>query len=214
MTHYWIDPAKAVIPEENCELEFLDGPGLPLWLDEHPALLSNLNVARARGGSAFRLKATEWTRIAKAARCVSPCPNADTEPRPGSGQGRATSAEERREIELLAMTVATEHYERLGYAVADVSSHESYDLRCSRGESELHVEVKGTRSDGRAILLTANEVEHAHRMFPHVALVVVGNIELDADTGRAYGGTTTVYQPFDIREHAVSPTQFRCSLGA
>jgi hypothetical protein len=34
-----------------------------------------------------------------------------------------------------------------------------YDLHCTRGKEEIHVEVKGTRGDGRSVLLTAAELE-------------------------------------------------------
>jgi hypothetical protein len=62
--------------------------------------------------------------------------------------------------------------------IDDVSLHESYDLRCELGGDDLHVEVKGTTSDGDRVLLTRNEVSHARDWYPRVALIVVSCIEL------------------------------------
>ena len=64
---------------------------------------------------------------------------------------------------------ASEHYSDLGWSVGDVSLSESYDLRCTRQGEELHVEVKGTTSQGERVLLTRNEVAHAREWYPGVA---------------------------------------------
>lgn len=57
---------------------------------------------------------------------------------------------------------------------------ESYDLRCRRGSIELHVEVKGTTTEGTTALLTPNEVSEAHE-HPHIALFVLRLIEVQRD---------------------------------
>ncbi|WP_353963234.1 DUF3883 domain-containing protein [Streptomyces sp. NBC_01549] len=36
----------------------------------------------------------------------------------------------------------------------DVGANKPYDLHLTRGDEKLHVEVKGTTSDGRQIILT------------------------------------------------------------
>jgi hypothetical protein len=56
------------------------------------------------------------------------------------------------------VAAATSHLQWLGYHVEDVGATESYDLDCSKEKDELHVEVKGTTTDGLAVLLTPNEV--------------------------------------------------------
>jgi hypothetical protein len=67
--------------------------------------------------------------------------------------------------------------------VDDVHQHESYDLRCRREHQEIHVEVKGTTSAGRRVLLTSGQIQHA-RSTDHAALFVLHDlIVLAADTG-------------------------------
>jgi hypothetical protein len=69
--------------------------------------------------------------------------------------------------------------------------------------SELPVEVKGTTSEGNRILLTRNEVTHARRVFPQIALYVLADVTLtavDESIYRADGGTEIIRDPWDIRE--------------
>ena len=132
------------------------------------------------------------------------------------GQGLGLTPEQRTCIERYAMRRATVHYERNGWTVEDVSSSRPYDLRCtSPDRDELHVEVKGTTDDGTAVLLTAGEVKHAED-YPHVALWVLHNIELN--TGRngrliASRGGLYLLWPWNINAHGSSdPTQYKYTL--
>ncbi|MEG4281385.1 DUF3883 domain-containing protein [Microcoleus sp. MON1_C1] len=77
-------------------------------------------------------------------------------PRKSLGQGFRSTPEVRRAIEMRAMNLATEHFQDQGWVVEDVSQQESYDLRCTRQEERIYVEVKGTTSEGSTILLTPN----------------------------------------------------------
>jgi hypothetical protein len=96
-----------------------------------------------------------------------------------SGQGFQISPKVRRAVEIKAMSLATNYFRELGWNVEDVSQYESFDLRCYRGEDELHVEVKGTTSVGTQVLLTPNEVEHARRYHPDTALFIAINLRVD-----------------------------------
>jgi hypothetical protein len=82
--------------------------------------------------------------------------------------------------------------------VTDVGAIESFDLHCQDGKHELHVEVKGTTTDGHDILLTPNEVEHAKRR--RVALLVHSSIALRTVRGkpRCTGGEAIVLDPWRI----------------
>jgi hypothetical protein len=66
----------------------------------------------------------------------------------------------------------------------DGSRHESYDLRSTEpGHSELLVELRGTTGEALIVLLTPNEVEHARREYPDVALFVLNQIQVELTPG-------------------------------
>ncbi|UYN94376.1 MAG: DUF3883 domain-containing protein [Enhydrobacter sp.] len=119
------------------------------------------------------------------------------------GQGFARSAEERRAIEKQAMKVATAHFRDQGYAVEDVSARRSYDLLCERNGRELHVEVKGTTTNGSAVVLTYNEVKHARDPASSCALFVLHSIKLDRK--KATGGQSRVLLPWELEQHQLTP---------
>jgi Domain of unknown function (DUF3883) len=118
------------------------------------------------------------------------------------GQGFRQSAAERTAIDRYAMQRATDHLEAAGWKVEDRSINHPYDLFCSRpGDDALHIEVKGTTSDGAAVLLTPNEVQHARDAFPATALLVVHGVRLaNGDDGEpvAGGGEVDLVSPWDI----------------
>jgi hypothetical protein len=118
------------------------------------------------------------------------------------GQGFLRSAALRSEIEHYAMAQATRYFSVHGWTnVEDVSRTRCFDLICQRGSSELRVEVKGTTSEGSRILLTRNEVTHARRVFPRIALYVLADIvatKLDDGNYRIGGGVEIIRNPWDI----------------
>jgi hypothetical protein len=69
----------------------------------------------------------------------------------------------RKAIEEHAMMLAQRHYAALGYAIEDTSANHPFDLRCTREDVELRVEVKGTRASGAyvSVEVTIGEVENA-----------------------------------------------------
>jgi len=84
--------------------------------------------------------------------------------------------------------------------VENVSRKESYDLLCWPNGQQVHVEVKGTTTDGESVLLSPNEVQHA-RKCPHVALFVVSNIGVTRDEEGALdvtGGKVFLLDPWEI----------------
>lgn len=132
------------------------------------------------------IEAVELTRIAAGKR-----------PR---GQGFRADAAARRAVEIRGMVVAQGLLEADGWAVEDVSSSESYDFACRKNAETLHVEVKGTVSDGASVLLTPGEVRHAREY--DVGLIVVSGIQLerDAESGdwSATGGDPEFVRPWEI----------------
>lgn len=127
-----------------------------------------------------------------------------------SGQGYTTNPDIRRAIELYAMREAKTFYEKQGWRVSDVSSTQSYDLLCqANSREELHVEVKGTTSDGAQILLTVNEVKHAQKHYPKVALFVLSHIQVDTESiENPQGGEIQILEPWKVDEGALSPLAY------
>ena len=129
-------------------------------------------------------------------------------------QGFRVTAAERDAINKLAMARAKSYYTGKGWGVEDVSSRRSYDLHCRRRSKELRVEVKGTTSSGREIVLTRNEVAHAQNNFPRVALFVLADVQLTKRKGApvASGGNEHVYEPWQLDADRLTPVGFTYAL--
>jgi hypothetical protein len=118
---------------------------------------------------------------------------------------------QRRAIEMRAMDVARDQLVASGWKVEDVSATQPYDLRASRGVEELHVEVKGTTSDGQHVLLTRGEVVHHSTAAPASALFVVSGIVMRGapQAPSATGGSLFILLPWTIDEMALTPVGYQ-----
>jgi dCTP diphosphatase len=99
--------------------------------------------------------------------------------------------------------------------LADVGAYTFFDLDCTRGEENLHVEVKGTISDGAKVLLTQNEVAHAKAGEAPIALFVVSAIQLTRtkeDGVSAAGGRERVLWPREIDQGTLKPVGYEYEL--
>ena len=129
--------------------------------------------------------------------------------------GRRLSAAENKAIEEHAVRVVREHLENeLGFTTQDVGATESYDVHATRDGSTIKLEVKGTTSDGAAIILTANEVTLHLAEHPHNALAVVRGIVLDRDDGGpvASGGELDLTMGWELDRDRLQPIAYRYSL--
>jgi hypothetical protein len=126
------------------------------------------------------------------------------------GQGFARTAQERKSLEDHAMAAAERHFQREGFDVENVSARCSYDLRCSRGSKELHVEVKGTTTDGDTIVLTNNEVKHVCNPRNSCALFVLHSIRLKGR--KSSGGKCQVLLPWRLRQERLTPVSYTYHL--
>jgi hypothetical protein len=131
--------------------------------------------------------------------------------RPG---GRRQSAPGRKAIELRAVAMAISYFEERGWDVEDVGSSASYDLRCKKGRRLLHVEVKGTTSRGKKVLMTRNEVHHAQGTDAELALYVLSGVAVDDESEPpvASGGTERVLDPWQIEDSALDPVGYEYTL--
>lgn len=132
-----------------------------------------------------------------------------------TGQGFASSAEVRAALEDHSMTRATEFFRNLGFSVDDVSPRHPYDLRCEQGDLTVHVEVKGTQTSGKKVILTANEVEFAREHADRMVLFIVHSIEITEHGNGdvvASGGTQQIYMPWDVDEGELATINYRYSV--
>lgn len=127
--------------------------------------------------------------------------------------GWLSDAKERKIIEDHAMRAAKKFYRgRKFRSVKDVSESKPYDLEVRRETEIRHVEVKGTKTGGLSVILTAGEVKHAKDCSVPIDLFVLRNIVVNSGTGDAYGGVKQVMKNWVIDERRLSPTQYTYNL--
>jgi hypothetical protein len=221
---FWQVPGDASEKRLRVPVRYATASSLPLWLgeSEQDELLASLSVARARGGSVFKITPKQWNALLSAAgeRSID---SPETEQaiealqthRPArAGQGwSGISALERKAVEMHAMECAQEYSSHRWESVEDVSSTASFDLLCQTGDEMLYVEVKGTTTTGESVILTKNEVKIS-RQFPY-ALFLVSEIVLDrsnADAPTATGGRCRLFHPWQESAHQLTPIAFECKL--
>lgn len=124
------------------------------------------------------------------------------------GQGRQLDSETRKAIELAAEDVVIAHYEKFQWKVERVGHLKlGFDLLCTKGDEEFHVEVKGTTGLGHEVILTPNEVEHA-KSYPSVALGIVHGIRISEEKNVENHGELTLLDPWLLDESRLIPSEF------
>ncbi|MET8438917.1 DUF3883 domain-containing protein [Streptomyces sp900116325] len=85
-----------------------------------------------------------------------------------------------------------------------------YDLRCTRGTEERHVEVKGTTGAPTSVELTINAVLHARDKDNTVDLYVVSDIKVDTQTDpyTASGNKVTLFTDWEPAEEDLRPRKY------
>jgi hypothetical protein len=87
---------------------------------------------------------------------IAPSPSGAETNVAGAGFGEPA---QNRLVEQAAVRHVRKHYVAGGWSVEDVSADRcGYDLRCRRGRTERHVEVKGARGGGQQFIITAGEL--------------------------------------------------------
>ncbi|MFD3621749.1 DUF3883 domain-containing protein [Streptomyces sp. NPDC058676] len=130
------------------------------------------------------------------------------------GAGYISDPKKRTAIEKHAEDHAVAHYEDRGWTVERLGK--PYDLRCTRGTEERHVEVKGTTGAPTSVELTINEVLHARDANNTVDLYVVSDIKVDTRTDpyTATGNTVTLYPNWEPAEEDLRPRKYEYRLPA
>jgi len=114
----------------------------------------------------------------------------------------------RKAIEQHAMKEAQKTLEKRGFSkFHDTSATKPYDFTCWRERKMFFVEVKGTQTQGKSVILTKNEVKHVKSNPANCVLVVVHSVKL---TGKkvATAGTPVVTEKWDLTQGELTATQY------
>jgi len=107
------------------------------------------------------------------------------------------------------MDLASAWFRKAGYDVEDVHSGRPYDLLCTKGSEVKYVEVKGTLSGGKRVILTAGEVSFIGGNKPRCRLCVVHDIKITKGRKpKASGGRISPDIPFDLSAGMLSPINY------
>ena len=131
------------------------------------------------------------------------------------GQGYGLSSKGRKAVEDCAMKRAKRYYKKEGYQVEDTSRNNPYDLRCSKEEETIFIEVKGSTESGDKIFLTKNEVNCANEKDRIFELFVVSEIEIidkNAKTPKARGGKRRIIKPWKPKRKCLTPVTYSYNL--
>lgn len=134
-------------------------------------------------------------------------------PKNNAGSGRQQNPKKRKEIELHAEDEAVKHYENLGWTVKRIGA--PYDLKCTRGDEYLRVEVKGTTGAAGEVELTVNEVtsarEHPSELFVVSDISARPSEDGEDDGGLGFvatGGRAHVLHAWEPLEDDLSATRY------
>jgi hypothetical protein len=115
----------------------------------------------------------------------------------------------RKVVELHAMDLVKAKFRAARYEVKNVSSRRPYDFLCTKGSRMKYVEVKGTQTDGRTVILTAGEVAFIGRNQPNCVLCVVHGIRISGDSQpTASGGHISSDEPLVLSSGELNPISY------
>ena len=123
------------------------------------------------------------------------------------GQGFDSDPAWRGAIEQHAMDAAIRHLQDEGYDPMDEHKGHPYDLRCTKGQDVLFVEVKGTTTAGESVLVTSGEVRFARRNVPNTVLFILHSVER-GKSGEPVGGKAVVLRPWNPSDDSLSPIAY------
>ncbi|PYJ48409.1 MAG: hypothetical protein DME87_13070 [Verrucomicrobia bacterium] len=143
-------------------------------------------------------------------------PNADNESDEAAtisqeqAAGFQSNAAIRRAVEKFAMDKAHSILVGTGYKnLKDTAKFKPYDYTCERDGKDFFVEVKGTQTPGKTLILTSGEVEHIGSHADQCILVLVHSVSVSGKrTIRVSGGATEVKESWKLRPDDLSPIQY------
>lgn len=133
---------------------------------------------------------------------------------PVEGQGFLADSEVRKKVELYSEDHAIGYFTTLGWATQRVGLEKrGYDLECTNdADGVLHIEVKGTQTQGEKVELTENEVRHNREAVGCIAdhaLYIVSRIKVSREGGTTCsGGEANCIWPWIIDKGDLVPTKY------
>ena len=119
----------------------------------------------------------------------------------------------RKAVEEHAMRFVQKEYQRRGFHLEDRHTREPYDFAYKDGDTERFIEVKGSRQDMPAIILTANEVAFARKHSAEMELCIVHSIEVEGnEKPDGHGGILEIFPQWNPDSHQLAATQYQCKL--
>ena len=127
---------------------------------------------------------------------------------------KCINAEVRKAIEMYAMGVVEKHFLSTNWSVEDTHKNKPYDFIIRKGNKKLYVEVKGTTTLGKKVILTRNEVEHHQSEYPNTCLAIVREIILDTTGVKpgCSGGELKTYIPWKPLETHLKPMVYEYNV--
>tara|TARA_B100000886_G_scaffold220059_1_gene152860 strand:- start:47 stop:1429 length:1383 start_codon:yes stop_codon:yes gene_type:complete len=120
-------------------------------------------------------------------------------------------------VEQYAMNFVKKIIVDKGFDVEDVSTkrlpgNKSYgcDFIFTKGKKKIYAEVKGTRTDGKKVMITRNEFKQSKEYGSNSELYIVHNISLDLGTKppKASGGKLKVLKPWKPNAKNLDPITY------
>ncbi|MFZ0798089.1 MAG: EVE domain-containing protein [Terriglobales bacterium] len=217
---FHLDETSISPQERRVVLRYVVPPNAPLWLeDDQSGLLGMLSVARATGGTVFKISPERWQKLVVLLGGWRSGKNSTSDvaveaavAARAKNQGFQMDSAVRQALEEHAMKRAEAHFVSLFDSVK--RRGKPYDLCCTKEASVLYVEVKGTQTDGAEILLTPNEVGFAKKHRGEMALFLVYNIAVAKEDGKIVtsGGSTHIDLNWVIDDAGLSPLGYSYSL--
>jgi len=128
--------------------------------------------------------------------------------------GRQSNTPLKLATEQHAVDMAIKYLKGEGYQVEKVGAVRSYDLRATKGDEILCVEVKGSVGRRSSVSLTYNEVQVARNAL-HTLLIVVDQITWKQTANgdiKTIGGELRKWWGWKADENLLTPTEYRYEL--
>lgn len=126
------------------------------------------------------------------------------------GAGFQSNSAVRKVIEEFAMSMARSALAGMGYRkFQDTSKFKPYDYTCQRASKRFFVEVKGTQTPGKMLILTKGEVDHIRHHPSQCILVLVHDVKVSGTQSiRAGGGSVEVKELWTPDEENLIPISY------